>query len=332
MTRILFAWVIAVGGVGFIHAEDETPASPRFSAVESDDAWKLLPRENPPLPAWARVLVEPLPKTTGLMLELDHLHRAKNPIGQVLAGKLRWAAADEIGCDYARKYAEADLRRAGLSDDDLKQLAGDGENLREDDRLALDFARKLTSAAYQVTDDDVAELLKRFGPEVVVGMVHTLAHANFQNRIFLALGVKVEPGGPLPPLDVPLDAAKRTEIAAPERPAWEELQKVETPSKAVARPDWGERSFAAIEQALEKQKERAPRIPLPGAERLAKVPPEAREQAAKIVWTHVSMGYQPLLTKAWFDCMGTFRQESKMDRVFNNSVFWVITRSNECFY
>lgn len=328
----LITLVLPVSWVGWARAQDETPATARFSAVDDDEAWKLLPRENPPLPAWARVLAQPLPKTTGAMLELDYLHRVKNPLGPVLAGKLRWAAADEIGCDYARKYAEADLRRAGLKDDDLKQLADDPKNLAEDDRIALDFARRLTSAAYQVTDDEVADLLKQFGPEAVVAMVHTLAHANFQNRIFLALGVKVEDGGPLPPLDVKFDPEKRAAIAAPERPPWEDLQKTETPAKAVARPDWGERSFADIERALDKQKDRGPRIPLPGPEQLAKLPPESREQASKIVWTNVSMGYQPLLTKAWFDCMGTFRQESKMDRVFNNSVFWVVTRSNECFY
>jgi hypothetical protein len=44
------------------------------------------------------------------------------------------------------------------------------------------------------------------------------------------------------------------------------------------------------------------------------------------------MGYQPVLTKAWFDTMRLFHQEARMDRVFGNTYFWVITRSNECFY
>jgi alkylhydroperoxidase family enzyme len=333
MKRIFRVSVIAVsifaGSIELTPAQDETP---RFPAVDNDTAWKLLPRENSPLPAWARALVQPLPKTTGLMLELDSIHRARNPLGPVLAGKLRWAAAQEIGCDYARKYAEADLRRAGLSDDDLKQLTGDRQRLPANDQIALDFARKLTRAAYQVSDDEVAELLKRFGPEAVVAMVHTLAHANFQNRIFLALGVQVEPEGPLPPLDVRLNAETLAEIPAPPRPSWDAFQKAQAPAKAVARPDWGERSFADIEQALDQQKKRGKRIPLPGAERLARVPAESKEQASKVVWTNVSMGYQPVLTKAWFDCMNMFRQESQLDRVFANSVFWVITRSNECFY
>jgi len=46
----------------------------------------------------------------------------------------------------------------------------------------------------------------------------------------------------------------------------------------------------------------------------------------------VSLGYEPKLTMAWFDCMGTFGQEASLDRVFAGSLFWVVTRTNECFY
>lgn len=324
--------MIVAGWVGSAPAQGEPPAPPRFPAAANDEAWTLLPRENPPLPAWARALVQPLPRTTGAMLELDYVHRAQNPLGPVLAGKLRWAAADAIGCDYGRRYAEADLRRAGLTDKDLKRLAGDHQDLPEADRAVLDFGRKLTRAAYQVTDDEVAALLRQFGPEKVVGMVHTLAYANFYNRIVLALSVEVEAGGPLPPMDLRLDPGRRAKVPTPPRPAWEELRKAVTPSGTVARPDWGERDFADLEKALDRQKNRKPRVPLPDPGRLAKLPLDARAQASRIVWSNVSMGYQPLLTKAWFDCMRTFQQESKLDPVFANSMFWVITRSNECFY
>jgi hypothetical protein len=324
--------VIFACWVGWAPAQDGTPTAPRFPAADNEGAWKLLPREQPPLPAWARILVQSLPRTTGAMLELDHVHRARNPLGPVLAGKLRWMAADAIGCDYARKYAEADLRRAGLTDSDLKQLADDHQSLPEGDRSALAFARQLTRAAYQVSDDDVAELLERFGPETVVGMVHTLAYANFQNRIFLALGVQLEPGGPLPPLEPRLDAVKRAEVPTPPRPPWEELQKATSLARSAFRPDWRQRDVADLETALGRQKDRRSRIPLPDPSRLASLPPDAKESASKIIWTKVGMGYQPLLTKAWFDCLRTFQQESKLDKVFHNSLFWVVTRSNECFY
>jgi hypothetical protein len=250
----------------------------------------------------------------------------------VLAGKLRWTAADEIGCVYARRTAEADLRRAGLSALDLKRLAGNGRGGPAAERAALAFARKLTRAGHTVTDEEVAELLGHFGAEKVVAMVHTLAYANFQNRIFLALKVEVEPGGPLPPLELPFEPSKASRLPAPARPPWAEVRKAKGPAGAEVPPGWQEQTAADLHRALERQKGRTSRIPMPSPAQMARIPPEAKLQASRVVWTRVSMGYQPMLTKAWFDCMRTYYEESRLDRVFGNTLFWVITRSNECFY
>jgi hypothetical protein len=300
--------------------QPNSAASPRFPIVGNDDAWQQLTPARPALPAWARTLIVSLPRTTGGMLELDSLHRAKNPLGPVLAGKLRWAAADTIGCAYSRQSAEADLKRASISDSDLKHWKA-GRRLPPADRLAREFARKLTEAAYTVTDDEFARLVEHFGANRVVAMVHTLALANFQNRIFLALGVDAEPGGPLPPFDVPLDAQKRMQISPPERPP---LPEIKDALAAISPPAWRAIAFDELQTTLESQKNRKGRLQAPP------LPPGA--PPTKIVWTQVSAGHQMAMTKAWFDCMQTYYSESKIDRVFANSVFWVVTRSNECFY
>lgn len=157
-------------------ATAQEPLSPvRFPAADNADAWNRLPQVRPALPIWARVLVEPLPKATASLLELDYIHRSTNPLGPVLAGKLRWVVAHTIGCAYARQYAEADLRRAGLSDDDLRQLTGDRRDLPESDRAVLAFARQLTRAGHDGTDDEMAALIRQFGPDAVVAIVHSLA-------------------------------------------------------------------------------------------------------------------------------------------------------------
>ncbi len=302
---------------------------PRFPTLSNDEAWKLLPRENPPLPAWARVLAGSLPRTTALQLELDYTQRAKNPLDPVLRGKLRWVAAEANRSPYGRRYAEADLHKAGVTAEQLEALGGDWDKLPEPERLALNFARKMTKAAYTVTDEEMAELLKHFGPEKVVAMVHTLAYANFQDRLLLGLGVEVEPDGPLPPPDVRFDRKARPEV--PKRLDLKDAEpgKVKAPT---LRPDWLEHSFADLEKALGEQKARKPRIPLPPAEALERLPPEARQRTMRIAWSRVSMGYQPELTRAWFDCMGAFQEEAQLDQVFANLVFWVVTRNNECFY
>jgi alkylhydroperoxidase family enzyme len=299
--------------------------APRFPALGTDEAWHMLQGGNTALPAWALVLAQPLPRTTGAMLHLDYMHRAKNPLGPVLASKLHWAAADTIGSVYSQRYAEADLRRAGVKDEAIQQMAGDPKKLPYADRIALAFARKMTKAAYTVTDAEVAELLQEFGPEKVVAMVHTLAWANFQNRIILALAVEVERDGPLAPLDPQLDAERQATLVAPARPPWKDAQAAPTAAANIGRPDWRKLTDSDLETALEEQKARKSRIPLPQAEPGTKAP-------SKVLWNQVSSGYQPLLTKAWSDTTRAFQQEAKLDRVFANTFFWVVTRTNECFY
>jgi alkylhydroperoxidase family enzyme len=329
--RSLLALALALAALAGPAFAAAPPPRPGLLPLSNDEAWGRLPRANPPLPAWARALVASQPRTTAGLLELDHLHRAKNPLGPIWAGKLRWVAADEAGCAYARRTAEADLRRAGVAGEALKALAQDAGKLPKEERAALAFARKMTRSAITVTDAEVAELLELFGPEKVVAMVHTLAFANFQIRLFVALRVAVEPGGPLPPLAVAFDAERLRAVRAPARPPWAEVSK----GKGLAAgspPEWADRTFADLGKAMAEQKARKGRIPLPPAERLTRLPPRVKEQAARIVWSNVSMGYQPVLTRAWFDCMAAISQEASLDRVFSGSLFWVVTRTNDCFY
>jgi hypothetical protein len=299
---------------------------PRVRPLGNDAAWKLLPREQPPLPAWALVLTESMPKTVARQLELDAVHRAKNPLDPVVRAKMRWVAADANRCDYSKRYAEADLRRAGVPQSEIDFLAKNGVGY-DKDWPAYAFARKLTIAAYTVTDEEMAELLAMYGPSKLTAMVHTIAHANFQDRIFLALGLKVEANGPLPPLDQRFDPNPST--PAPARPEWKE---VEVANVSEPKMRWSEKTLTDLQKELAVQKARKPRIPVPGPEVIAKLPEAARLQASRVVWTTVSMGYQPMLTKAWFDAMSTFQAEAKFDRVFSNSYFWIITRTNDCFY
>ena len=81
-----------------------------------------MPREDPPLPAWARVLARSLPRTAAAMLELDDLHRARSPLGAALSARLRWVAADALRCDTGRAIAAADYARAGATPEEIRRL------------------------------------------------------------------------------------------------------------------------------------------------------------------------------------------------------------------
>lgn len=187
----------------------------------------------------------------------------------------------------------------------------------------------MTLAGHTITDDEFADLLKHFTPAEVTAIVHTVAYANFHNRVLLALGVKDESPVAEPiALKFDLDAAK---TKAPDRPPWDDLKAAKGDGISV-RVEWGKDGFDELNAALEKQKERKLRVPLPHTAVIDKLPPRERDSAKKILWNTVSAGYQPEMTRAWFACLSPYYEEAKVDRVFTNSVFWVVTRTNDCFY
>lgn len=307
----------------------------RFPSLDNREAWQRLPRPAPPLPVWARILVRSIPRATAGMLHLDWIHRTKNPLGPVLSAQLRWVAADANRCAYGKRYAEADLLRNGIKPAEIKRLAAGGERLPAPKRRLLEFARKLSLAAHTITDPEFAAVLKQLGPEKTVAVVHTLAHANFQNRVFLALGIQVEPNGPYPPREILFDPASKAEPPAPARRPWKSVLAAKAKQPAAARAArWSRHDFSEVQKLLAHQKQRSTRIPVPDWKTVSrKLPAEMRRRGpSKIVWSNISYGYQPRLTQAWFDCMRAFQQERDLDRVFANSLFWVITRSNQCFY
>jgi alkylhydroperoxidase family enzyme len=313
------------------HLSASADDAPRFSAKSSAETWKLLGREDgPPLPSWARTLAPSMPRTVAGMLHLNYFHRETNPLGSVSAAKLRWAAADAIGCVYARQYAEFDLRRAKASDADLDALRT-GKGLSADAAAMVHYARKATLSASALTDDEMEALLKRFGPEKLVAMVHTVAFANFENRVFLALGAKAEGSELIPPIDYPIRAEEAKALHAPPREPWG-ADKIGPVKLSKLELDWRPKSADELKTLLDKQKARTARIPLPDVERFAELPPAAKDQATRIVWTRVMTGYQPQMTIDWFDMLGAYQRESKLDRSLSQLMFWVITRGNECFY
>lgn len=301
--------------------------------LQSDAAWRKLGVQFPRLPLWATRLAETLPESTLALLELDYRHRRQNPLGAVQAAKLRWIVADALGSSYGRQAAEFDLRGEGWSDEELSTWARDWNATESVDREVLQFARQLTVAGHAVTDEAVTRLLRQSDAETVVAVVHTVAFANFQNRLFFGISDNVSAEDVWGAIQPP--TGWRTEVA-PElaaRRAMEEASQVAQERGVVVQPlGWGTSNVPWIKSKLTAQTQRSLRVPLPELSRLDFLPEEERLRSEKVIWSRVSLGYQPELTQGWFKLMRTFRRESELDRVFSNSMFWVVTRTNECFY
>ncbi len=300
---------------------------PRLPMLTNDEAWKRLPGapgSPQPLPAWARVLAGPLPLTTARMIELDSLHRTGDRLDARLRALARWAAADANRCDYARTIAAADFARTGTIED-LETVIKDAAHLPELDRAAMAFARRMMLEAHAVTDQEVRHLIELAGEERMVALVALVAHASFQDRILLALNIAGEADHDPPPLAVRFG---RPEPAMPPVAAPQEQPKFQVDSGEASR-EW-----RALQTKIEEQRRRPGRIRVPSREQVLKRIGENHPAAwqAGIVWSRVCYGHQPELTDAWFETAGAFRQETKLDRLFHNAIFWVVTESLQCFY
>jgi alkylhydroperoxidase family enzyme len=288
---------------------------------------------HPPLPNWARATAHALPRTTAAMLDLDRLHRTKSPLGPALRGKMRWVAAAANRCDYSQATAEADLRRAGVDDKELADLKFGPERWPESERDALEFARKMSIEASAVTDDEVAAIKGNYGESRLVAMVLLLASANFQDRLLISLGTRLEADGPMPPLDVRFSTPPK-ELAAPDRAPFGDRPGPPVPER-VDDPEWAAIPFEVLKKGLDSQKANEGRIRVPTPEEVVAGLPEGYpkpKNPIRIKWTLVCMGYQPELAIAWSACMKAFEADAKLDEVFGESLFWVVTRSIHCFY
>lgn len=309
----------------------------RVPLLDDAAAWARLPPGELPrdrkLPHWARALAASLPRTTAVMLEMDYLYRTSEELDPKLRARMRWIAARANRSAYGMRYAEADLVRAGEPPRDERQMLDSLAALPAAERAALAFARKMTLAAATVTDSEVDLLIEDYGERQVTAMVLQMAYANFQDRLLTSLGVTVEPDGPLAPLELHV-----TPILAAVEPAFRPPLPENVSADAPARIDdreWTSLSFGELQQLMEAQRARPARIAVPAWDSFKdQLDPAlySPDRPTRILWSLVVMGYQPRLATAWLTGLRTFGREARQDRVLEETLFWVITRSIQCFY
>ena len=84
---------------------------------------------------------------------------------------------------------------------------------------------------------------------------------------------------------------------------------------------------------MQSQRARKPRLPVPTWDEVKKnLPPNFAAKPTRIVWNLVCSGYVPELAVPWGTATRTMWAELPQDRVFEESLFWVQTRSVKCYY
>jgi AhpD family alkylhydroperoxidase len=102
-----------------------------------------------------------------------------------------YRAAWTVGCSWCVDFGTMLHRLAGLDVNQLKRIAdyATAPEYTDDERAAIGYADAITATPPTVTDEQVADLLRRFGRAGVVELTYVITHENMRARMYSALGI-----------------------------------------------------------------------------------------------------------------------------------------------
>lgn len=326
-------------------SEVEADDGVRLADIQSNRAaWQALPHatlgESVPLPTWARMLATRLPLSTAALLELDFAQRTQSPVAADLRAAMRFMVAQANGCEYAAKAAMLDLHAAGANQVQRDSLADATFNgWSTDQQNALLFARNMSIASSNVTDDDFAALVKAYGENQSASMVLLTAYANMQDRLLMCLGTDAAidaAAGTLAPVAVSFSSdafnLQRRHPPATESP---ELPKLSDADTILEDGSWSALTYDQLQERLAKQRAKPTRLAIPEWSKVAaNLPNGMFDRPSDIVWYRIVFGYAPELAIPFerFMRISGAETSSNYGRIFGTSLFWIVTRSVECPY
>ena len=105
---------------------------------------------------------------------------------------MMWSVARENRAWFSAQLARAACHKLGLTDDELFTSADQSGAVPAGDKAAVAFARKLTSKPRQMTDGDIADLLKHYSAPEVAEVVYVACMSNSFDRFTEALNLRSE--------------------------------------------------------------------------------------------------------------------------------------------
>ncbi|WP_072687137.1 carboxymuconolactone decarboxylase family protein [Rhodococcus marinonascens] len=96
-----------------------------------------------------------------------------------------------IGCSWCVDFGTMLQRFDGLDVERLEHIGNyaDSPSYSEDERAAIAYADAMTATPTEVTDEQVADLERRFGRDGVVELSYQIGIENMRARMYSALGI-----------------------------------------------------------------------------------------------------------------------------------------------
>ena len=96
-----------------------------------------------------------------------------------------------VGCSWCIDFGTMLARLEGLDADQLEQIGEYATSPRfsDDERAAIAYADAMTATPTEATDEQVADLERRFGRDGVVELTYQIALENLRSRMNSSLGI-----------------------------------------------------------------------------------------------------------------------------------------------
>ncbi len=106
----------------------------------------------------------------------------------------QYRAAWRIGCSYCIDFGAMLSKLHGLREEQLKEIDGyeTSSAFDDDERATIAYADAMTTLPTEVTDEQVADLERRFGRDGVVELTFLIALENLRSRMNSALGATAQ--------------------------------------------------------------------------------------------------------------------------------------------
>jgi AhpD family alkylhydroperoxidase len=96
-----------------------------------------------------------------------------------------------VGCSWCVDFGSMLIRLEGLDEAQLREIADYATSpvFTDDQRAAIAYADAMTADPTQITDEQVADLERRFGRAGLVELSYEIGLENMRSRMYLTLGI-----------------------------------------------------------------------------------------------------------------------------------------------
>jgi AhpD family alkylhydroperoxidase len=243
--------------------------------------------------------------------------RQKDPamtLDNAFTVELFWIASRVNNCHYCLGHQESKLLNAGVAEERIAALDVDWSQFTPADRAAFAYARKLTYRPDELTDADLAAVLKHFEPLEVLEMTMLVARYNATNRWTDSLGI-------------PQEGHRDFLTATPAELA--EKRSIVAPLESKPRPPLPGREETLAE--LAKARTRKVRLPVL-EESAARERLSAENDAAAIPVWHRLLLHFPVTGKGIIETYEAAQEKGTLSAEVKAQIAWTTARHDRAWY